>query len=245
MTWSGSQIFLYAVWIMGVWVRDPDPKNAYINTIEHIDSEVGRLLDTLDKLQLTDNTYVVYTTDNGPWLQFRHHGGSAGPLREGKGTTFEGGQRVPCLVRGPGIPAGTVCAELAGTIDLLPTIASITGKPLPRKRQIDGMDISGLWTGQTKDSPRNEFIHYTSRGEIEGIRQGDWKLLMKKPRNRNNANDGQVKPTQIYLFNLAKDLGEQSNLADQHPEIVERLRIRMLEVDAEIAENARTPWFSN
>ena len=226
-------------------VRDPDPKNAYINTIEHIDSEVGRLLDTLDKLQLTDNTYVVYTTDNGPWLQFRHHGGSAGPLREGKGTTFEGGQRVPCLVRGPGIPAGTVCAELAGTIDLLPTIASITGRPLPRKRQIDGMDISGLWTGQTKDSPRNEFIHYTSRGEIEGIRQGDWKLLMKKPRNRNNANAGQVKPTQIYLFNLAKDLGEQSNLADQHPEIVERLRIRMLEVDAEIAENARTPWFSN
>ena len=107
------------------------------------------------------------------------------------------------------------------------------------------MDISGLWTGQTKDSPRNEFIHYTSRGEIEGIRQGDWKLLMKKPRNRNNANAGQVKPTQIYLFNLAKDLGEQSNLADQHPEIVERLRIRMLEVDAEIAENARTPWFSN
>ena len=110
-------------------VRDPDPKNAYINTIEHIDSEVGRLLKTLDDLKLVDNTYVIYTTDNGPWLQFRHHGGSAGPLREGKGTTFEGGQRVPCVMRGPGIPAGTVCDELTGTIDVLPTIAALTGKP--------------------------------------------------------------------------------------------------------------------
>ena len=131
-------------------VRDPDPKNAYINTIEHIDAEVGRLLDTLDELKLTDNTYVIYTTDNGPWLVFRHHGGSAGPLREGKGTTFEGGQRVPCLMRGPGIPAGTVCDELTGTIDVLPTLAAITGKPLPTGKRIDGMDVSGLWTGKQK-----------------------------------------------------------------------------------------------
>ena len=86
-------------------VRDPNPLNAYINVIEHIDSEVGRLLKTLDELKLSDNTYVIYTTDNGPWLPFKHHGGSAGPLREGKGTTFEGGQRVPCLIRGPGIPS--------------------------------------------------------------------------------------------------------------------------------------------
>ena len=79
-------------------IRDPDPQNAYINTIEHIDSEVGRLLDTLDKLNLSSKTYVIYTTDNGPWLSFKHHGGSAGPLRDGKGTTFEGGQRVPCVI---------------------------------------------------------------------------------------------------------------------------------------------------
>ena len=80
-------------------VRDPDPKSACTNTIEHIDAEVGRLLETVDELQLNENTYVIYTTDNGPWLSFKHHGGSAGPLRDGKGTTFEGGQRVPCLMR--------------------------------------------------------------------------------------------------------------------------------------------------
>ena len=99
-------------------VRDPDPKNAYTNTIEHIDAEVGRLLDVLDELKLAKNTFVIYTTDNGPWLTFKHHGGSAGPLRDGKGTTFEGGQRVPCLIRGPGVPANTVCEELTGTIDV-------------------------------------------------------------------------------------------------------------------------------
>ena len=222
-------------------VRDPDPLNAYTNTIEHIDSEVGRLLDTLDELELSDSTYVIYTTDNGPWLPFRHHGGSAGPLRDGKGTTFEGGQRVPCLMRGPGIPAGTVCNELAGTIDLLPTIASLTGKSLPRKRVIDGMDITGLLLDTVDKSPRSEFIHYTSRGDLEGIRQGDWKLLVKKPRNQRNNNS--PKPPQVFLFNLHKDLGEQNNLAETHPEIVAKLKARMIEADSEITDNARSAWF--
>ena len=120
--------------------RDPNPQNAYINTIEHIDSEVGRLLDTLDELKLTGKTYVIYTTDNGPWLPFRHHGGSpAGPLREGK--AILGGQRVPCVMRGPGIPAGTECGELIGTIDLLPTFAAITKSKLPKKNKIDGVNF--------------------------------------------------------------------------------------------------------
>lgn len=225
-------------------VRDPNPKNAYINTIEHIDAEVGRLLDALDELKLADSTYVIYTTDNGPWLSFKHHGGSAGPLREGKGTTFEGGQRVPCLIRGPGVPAGTVCGELTGTIDVLPTIAAITGKPLPTGKRIDGMDVSGLWMGTQKKSPRNEFVHYTSQGNLEGIRQGDWKLLVKKPRKPRNVKQGQwkPKPPQVMLFNLAKDVGEQNDLAAVHPEIVSRLQSRMEKLDAEITKNARAPW---
>ena len=221
-------------------VRDPDPKNAYINTIEHIDAEVGRLLKTLDDLKLADNTYVIYTTDNGPWLPFRHHGGSAGPLRDGKGTTFEGGQRVPYVMRGPGIPAGTVCGELTGTIDLLPTIAAITGKPLPKDRKIDGMDVSGLWKGTTAVSPRTEFLHYTSRGDLEGIRSEKWKLLIKKPRRNPNN-----RPPQIFLFDLSKDLGEQNNLAEAKPAIVKDLRARMETLDAEITKNARSPWFKN
>jgi arylsulfatase A-like enzyme len=222
-------------------VRDPDPKNAYINTIEHIDSEVGRLLDVVDELKLTENTYVIYTTDNGPWLQFKHHGGSAGSLRAGKGTTFEGGQRVPCLMRGPGIPAGTVCNELTGTIDVLPTIAAITGKPLPADKKIDGIDVSGLWKGTLKRSPRTEFIHYTSVGDLEGLRQGDWKILVKKQRNSTNQ-QGEPNPSQIMLFNLRDDVGEQNNLASQYPDLVRILGQRMEALDHEITANARAPW---
>jgi arylsulfatase A len=221
-------------------VRDPDPKRAYINTIEHIDTEVGRLLKTIDDLKLTDNTYVIYTTDNGPWLPFLHHGGSAGPLRDGKGTTFEGGQRVPCVMRGPGIPAGTVCDELTGTIDLLPTIAAITGKPLPKGKKIDGVNVSGLWKGTEKNSPRTEFLHYTSRGDLEGIRSEKWKLLIKKPRRNPNN-----KPPEVFLFDLSKDLGEQNNLAEAKPAVVRDLRARMETLDAEITKNARSPWLKN
>jgi arylsulfatase A-like enzyme len=223
-------------------VRDPDPKNAYINTIEHIDAEVGRLLNVLDALNLTENTYVIYTTDNGPWLSFKHHGGSAGPLRDGKGTTFEGGQRVPCLIRGPGIPAGTVCGELTGTIDVLPTIAAITGQPLPEGRKIDGMDMSDLWMGTTEKSPREEFIYYTSRGNLEGIRRGNWKLLVKKPRAPRNNKKSASKPPQILFFDFSKDVGEKYNVAEANPEIVSQLQKRMEEVDAEITKNARAPW---
>ena len=221
-------------------VRDPDPKKAYINTIEHIDSEVGRLLKALDDLKLADNTYVIYTTDNGPWLPFLHHGGSAGPLRDGKGTTFEGGQRVPYVMRGPGIPAGTVCDELTGTIDLLPTIAAITGKALPKGKKIDGVNVSGLWKGTEKNSPRTEFLHYTSRGDLEGIRSEKWKLLIKKPRRNPNN-----KPPEVFLFDLSKDLGEQNNLAEAKPAVVRDLSARMETLDAEITKNARSPWLKN
>lgn len=223
-------------------VRDPNPLHAYINVIEHIDYEVGRLLNKLDELKLTEDTYVIYATDNGPWLPFKHHGGSAGVLREGKGTTFEGGQRVPCLIRGPGIPAGTVCDGLTGTIDVLPTIAAITKSPLPKDRKIDGLDVSRLWMGQTNQSPRNEFIHYTSQGKLEGLRQGDWKLLVKAPR-RNRNNQAQQPAPQVMLFHLGEDLSEKQNLAEQKPEMVKKLQERMAELDEEITQNARSPWF--
>lgn len=231
-------------------IRDPDPKRAYINTIEHIDTEVGRVVDLIRELDLAENTYVIFATDNGPWLQFLHHGGSAGPLREGKGTTFEGGQRVPCVMWAPGrIPAGTECDEVAATIDLLPTIASLTGEPLPEDRKIDGLDISPLLTSD-EASPRNEFLYYTSRGVIEGIRQGQWKLLVKRPNSRKGKGKAkgkqqeaksEPKPT-IMLFDLEAEIGEQTNLAESNPEIVEKLQARMLELDAEIEANARPTW---
>ena len=219
-------------------IRDPNPLNAYTCVIEHIDAEVGRIIKTIKDLKLEEKTIVIYTTDNGPWLPFKHHGGSAGPLREGKGTTFEGGQRVPCVMWGPSrIPAGSVCEDLMGTIDLLPSLASLTPKDLPKENKIDGLDASGLILG-TGRSPRKEFIHYTSRGELEGIRSGEWKLLRKKPRNKNQKET-------VMLFNLINDLGEQNNLASEHPAIVARLSARMNKVDLEIEKNARPPWIKN
>jgi arylsulfatase A len=224
-------------------VRDPDPRRAYITTIEHIDAEVGRLLDTLDDLGLADSTYVIYTSDNGPWLPFKHHGGSAGLLRDGKSTTFEGGQRVPCVIRGPGIRAGTTCDALTGTIDVLPTLAALTGGTLPPDRQIDGLDMSAVWRGEVETSPRDEFLYYTAQGAIEGIRQGSWKLLVKQPRRaRKTAADAAPSAPQVLLFDLATDLGEQTNRAAEHPDIVARLRERMTELDGEITAHARPQW---
>jgi len=182
-------------------------------------------------LKLAENTYLIFTTDNGPWLTFKHHGGSAGPLREGKGTTFEGGQRVPCVMWAPGrIPAGTTCDQLCGTIDLLPTIASLTKTPLPSDKKIDGIDISALLDSDAK-TPRHEFVYYTSTGNVEGLRQGKHKLLVKK--------------RQVFLFDLEADMGEKNNLAESMPELVEKLEARMLELDTQITKEAREPWIKN
>jgi arylsulfatase A-like enzyme len=123
-----------------------------------------------------------------------------------------------------------------GTIDLLPTFASITGKPLPKGKKIDGIDATGLLTGKGK-SKRKEFMHYTSRGEVEGIRQGKWKLLIKKKRGKTQGK------REIFLFDLEHDLGETNNLATQNEELVLKLEKRMLHLDLEIAKNARSPWF--
>ena len=220
---------------------DPDPQNAYTCVIEHIDAEVGRIVETIRELGLAENTYLIYASDNGPWLRFKNHGGSAGPLRDGKGTTFEGGQRVPCVMWAPGrIPAGSQCDELVGTIDLLPTIASITSSELPDNRVIDGVDASALLHGSCDETLREEFLYYSSHGILEGIRQGKWKLLVKKPRRQGEA--GHDSQPDVFLFDLLADVGEQENLADARPELVEALSARMAELDAEITANARSPW---
>ena len=115
-----------------------------------------------------------------------------------------------------------------------------TGKPLPKGKKIDGLNVSGLWKGTEKNSPRTEFLHYTSRGDLEGIRSGKWKLLIKKPRRNPNN-----KPPEVFLFDLSKDLGEQNNLADAKSVVVRDLRARMETLDAEITKNARSPWLKD
>ena len=207
---------------------DPDPKNAYKAVIEHIDAEVGRLVDTVKELGLSENTYIIFTSDNGPWLHFKNHGGSALPLRAGKFSTFEGGQRVPCVMWAPGrIPAGTTSDALMSTIDLLPTLAALSDSKLPGDRKIDGLDLSATVTGEP-EVKRDEFVYYTSNGVLDGIRQGDWKLLAKKKAP--------------LLFNIAEDISESKNLAAAHPEKVSQLTARMKELDAEITANARPVW---
>lgn len=217
-------------------VYDGNPKNAYINVIEHIDAEVGRVMDVIRELKLDENTYVIFTTDNGPWLKYRHHAGSAGKLRAGKGTTFEGGQRVPCVMWGPGrIPAGTVCDELMSTMDLLPTIAALTGSELPKGRKIDGLDSSVLLVGlvgEKASGPRDEFLYYATKGALEAIRKGKWKLISKV----------QGKKPVVMLFDLEADVAEKNNVAKANPAVVKELTERMLELDAEIGKNARPEW---
>jgi arylsulfatase A-like enzyme len=220
-------------------VYGADPTKAYKLVIEHIDAEVGRLLDSLRELDLDEETIVIYTSDNGPWLSYKHHGGSAGTLRDGKGTTFEGGMRVPCIVWGPSrIPAGVVCDELVTTLDLLPTITALTGVELPADRTIDGLDASALLTGAESVSPRREFLYYSRGGLIEGIRVDQWKLLVKPRGGRKAAKQEPV----VMLFDLEKDPGERRELSAANPEVVESLQARMAELDAEIAQNKRAAW---
>jgi arylsulfatase A len=209
-------------------VRNPDVKNAYINTIEHIDTETGRLLKTVKDLGLSENTYIIFTSDNGPWSKFGNNfAGKATPLRGSKGDHTEGGQRVPCVMWAPGrIPAGTETYALTTTMDILPTFAKLAGTELKTRGPIDGKDISAVMHG-SDDSPRNEMLYYSARGDLKGLRQGDWKILLLEKDN---------KP---HLFNLAEDISESKNLKDKMPEKYTALHKRMLELDKEITENVR------
>ncbi|MBT8037786.1 MAG: sulfatase [Verrucomicrobiae bacterium] len=221
---------------------DPNPKNAYKCVIEHVDAEVGRFVQTVRDLGLANNTYIIFTSDNGPWLKYAHHGGCALPLRDGKGTTFEGGQRVPCIMWGPGrIPADTTSTAFASTLDLLPTITSLSGSKLPAKIRVDGCDLTGVIAGEAP-SPRKELLYYSARGELEGLRQGDWKILVQKMRVRKGRKVKKGGNTKILLFNLAEDVSETTNLADKNSEKVKVLQTRMKELDNEITANARPVW---
>jgi len=205
-----------------------DVYKAYKATIEQIDSSVGRVLATLKEAGVDRNTLVVYTSDNGPWLGKKHHGGSALPLRDGKFSTYEGGMREPCIMRWPDrIPAGKVCGELCGTIDLLPTFAGLAGTKVPNNRVIDGRDIWSLMAGETgAKSPHDAYFYY--RGTtLEAVRSGKWKLR-------------RVGKT-IELYDLETDISEKNNLADANPEIVERLTGIMRQFDRSLKANSRPP----
>jgi arylsulfatase A-like enzyme len=197
-----------------------------------IDWSVGQILSTLKRLNLDKKTLVIFCSDNGPWLSYGDHAGSAKPLREGKGTTFDGGQREPTVMRWPGrIPAGTVCREPASTMDILPTIAKLTGAKFP-SHPIDGKDIWPLVSGKPgAKSPHEAFFYYRGYA-LEAVRSGKWKLHLphgyRTLAGRKGGTGGQpVKYEQgkigTALFDLDNDIGEQHDVSAEHPDVVRRL----------------------
>ena len=212
------------------WVEDP--AEAYRLAVEHVDWSVGEVLDTLDELNLAEDTLVVYTSDNGPWLSKRHHAGSAGPLRAGKGTTFEGGMRVPGLFRWPGvIPAGTVTDRVAGTVDLLPTIAEAAGADLP-DRSLDGHSVLGMLKDPGTASPHDEHgLFYYKNGRVEALRMGQWKLRFGR---KNSGNP--------VLYDLDADIAEANDVAGDHADVVERMTAFAKDYNDDLKANARPIW---
>ena len=205
----------------------------YGDVIQEIDWSVGRILETIRRHGLEERTLVIFTSDNGPWLSYGDHAGSAGPLREGKGTTFEGGVRVPCIMRWPGaIPAGSVCSEPLMTLDLFPTIAALIEADLPR-RQLDGRDASALLLQKPgAASPQEAYFFYYHRNDLEAMRSGRWKLhfphryrTMAGRAAGSGGTPGKYdhRETGLELYDLAADIGETRNVAQEHPEVVARL----------------------
>ncbi|WP_090156259.1 sulfatase family protein [Dyadobacter soli] len=191
-------------------------RGLYGDVIEELDWSVGEVVNALKKNGLEENTLVVFTSDNGPWLIFDVEGGSAGPLRQGKGTTFEGGQRVPTVAYWPGkIKPGTVYDDLASHLDLYPTIISLTGSQKTQtKKPLDGEDISPVFFGAGKRKG-DEFAYY-SNGIIEAYRKGDWKIRLPQ-KDVKVGSAVIVQATDTLLFNLKNDIGEQNNLLKANP----------------------------
>ncbi|MDX1948781.1 MAG: sulfatase [Pirellulaceae bacterium] len=232
--------------------RGRSSRGLYGDVVEELDWSVGQILAALQKNDLDERTLVIFTSDNGPFLSYGNHAGVARPLREGKLTTFEGGVRVPCLIRWPGkVPAGRVSGELVSTLDLLPTLCSLVGGQLPAAR-LDGVDAWGFLSGKSERSPRESFYYYAG-DELQAVRRGPWKLHLAheyltpaqpagtggKPANFANLKPESmqlsglrgiasrhgytVKRMEQSLFHLERDIGETTDVSAQYPEVVREL----------------------
>jgi arylsulfatase A-like enzyme len=178
----------------------------------------------------------VYTSDNGPWLQYGIDGGSAGPLRDGKGTTWDGGERVPGIFRWPGrIPAGRRTDAVAGNLDLLPTLAQLAGAALPKDRVLDGLSLWPLLAGETNRSPHDyfHFLNGSAPGAVNyrGIRDARWKLVVDV------SQDGKVNGQELY--DLGADVSEKFNRMKDHPDIAQRLETAAQQFYEELSKHIR------
>ena len=225
-------------------------RGLYGDVIMEIDWSVGQVMEALKRNGLDENTLVIFASDNGPWLCYGDHGGCALPLREGKFTIWEGGQRVPCIMRWPGrIPSGTVCQEPVMTIDWLPTIARLTNTKLP-KHKIDGKDIWPLMAGKPGEKSPHEALYLYYRDSLHAVRSGKWKLHFphsyRTIAGRRGGTGGQPEtPTRARtdwaLYDLERDIGELYDVAKEHPDIVEQLKKLGNKSIKEIKRNRREP----
>jgi arylsulfatase A len=227
--------------------RGKSEQGLFGDVVMELDWSVGQIVETLQKHDLDEHTMIVFTSDNGPWLSYGDHAGSARPLREGKGTMFDGGCRVPTVMRWPGkIPAGTVCRQPAMTIDLLPTIAQLVGAQLP-DHTIDGRDIWPLIAGQPDAKSPHEAYYFYYGAQLQAVRMGRWKLHFPHdyrtlagraggtggiPVNYQQAQIG------LSLFDLENDVSETTDVAAEHPEIVAKLQELGDRMRAELGDSA-------
>ncbi len=193
----------------------------YGDVIEEIDWSVGTILKTLREENLADDTLVIFTSDNGPWLTFNTHGGSAGLLRDGKGSTWEGGMREPTIFWCPGLVKPGIVREMGSTLDLMPTIASVTDTKLPQNRELDGFDLKPVLLGQTGKSPRDEMFYYHGE-EVFAVRKGEFKAHFKTKTSYVGQNEAVVHDPPL-LFHLGHDPSEKHDISQQHPEVTSRL----------------------
>ncbi len=227
---------------------DTSIRGLFGDTVQELDWSVGQINHTLEKLGLAENTLVIFTSDNGPWITQNQEGGSAGLLRGAKGDTWEGGMREPFIAKWPGkIPAGTISMEVSSTLDFFPTIVKLAGGKLPDDRPYDGIDMMPVLKGK-KGSERT--IFYYSAQRLHAVRKGKWKLHF---RYYDHSKGGYlvaqnwVTPEKPLLFDLNADPSERFNIADKNPEIVEDLKATAARYQEEIEKNAENKdlidWF--
>ena len=239
-------------------------RGEYGDAVQELDWGIGEIFKALKEEGLDKNTFVLLTSDNGPSIP---HGGKAGLLRGGKGSTFEGGTRVPCIVRWPGkIPANTVCDYQTTIMDILPTLTKLSGGSLPQDRTIDGKDIWPLLTDVGNKDAAHEAVYYFRGSQLKGIREGDWKYEIihekdmltdyKLPKeDEEGLSNGEKKELikkrikeimgdqkkQEALYHLRDDIGESNNIINDNPQIAKELQEKMRAFNEEIKKNARKP----
>ena len=203
-------------------------RGLYGDVVQELDWSVGQILKSLREHGILENTLIVFSSDNGPWLAMKEDGGSAGDLREGKTFTFDGGMKIPTVAMWKNrIPQGIINTEVASQMDWFPTIANITGSSIPKGLVIDGLDISKVLTD--KGNRKNSDLLFLDGKQLQGYRSGQWKVKLPYKGFRGNKWKQFVKAHDTLLFNLNTDPGEKNNLFEKYPEKAKEILKEMIE----------------